>query len=93
MPVAETQVTLTLPADIADHVAQQGDLSRIALEGFVLEAYRERKLSGGQARRILGLETSLDFHAFLKDHDAYLNYGREDLEHDIREGDKLQLRG
>jgi hypothetical protein len=28
-------------------------------------------------------------HGFLKEHGVYLNYSMEDLEHDIRESDRL----
>jgi len=90
MEATETQITLTLPADIADRLSAEGDLSRVALEALALNGYREGKLTGGQLQRLLGLETSLEVHAFLRNHDAYLNYGYEDLEHDRQEGDRLQ---
>jgi hypothetical protein len=31
----------------------------------------------------------MEVHAFLKRHDVHLNYGMEDLEHDIREADRM----
>ena len=55
---------------------------RAALEAIALEGYRERKLSAGQLRRLLGYRTRVQVHAFLKAHGVYLDYGIEDLEHD-----------
>ena len=84
------QITLELPEDIAADLAAQGeDLSRTALEAFVLEAYRAQKLSTAQLKRVLGYQTRVQVHAFLKAHDAYLHYTLADLEHDRQAGDAL----
>jgi len=77
------QVTLDLPDELAAYLASSGrDASRAALEAIALEGYRERKLSAGQLRRLLGYRTRVQVHAFLKAHGVYLDYGIEDLEHD-----------
>ena len=34
-------------------------------------------------RRLLGFESRLQVHGFLKDHQVYLNYSEQDLEHDL----------
>jgi hypothetical protein len=84
------QITLELPEDIAADLAAQGeDLSRTALEAFALEAYRAQKLSTAQVRRLLGYQTRMQVHAFLKAHGVYLHYTVADLEHDRRAGDAL----
>ena len=84
------QITLELPKDIAADLAAQGeDLSRTALEAFALEAYRAQKLSTAQVRRLLGYQTRMQVHAFLKAHGVYLHYTVADLEHDRRAGDGL----
>ena len=84
------QITLELPKDIAADLAAQGeDLSRTALEAFALEAYRAQKLSTAQVRRLLGYQTRMQVHAFLKAHDVYLHYTLADLEHDRQAGDAL----
>jgi predicted HTH domain antitoxin len=84
------QITLELPEDIAARLMQSGgDLSRSALEALALEVYRERKLSTGQLRRLLGFRTRAQVHAFLKEHGVFLHYGEEDLEHDRQAGDAL----
>jgi hypothetical protein len=59
------------------------------LEALALEGYRERKLSTGQLRRLLGFRTRVQVHAFLKEHGRFLNCGPEDLEHDRQAGDAL----
>ena len=84
------QITLELPEDIAADLAAKGeDLSRTALEAFVLEAYRAQKLSTAQLKRVLGYQTRLQVHAFLKAHGVYLHYTAADLEHDRQAGDAL----
>jgi hypothetical protein len=84
------QITLELPEDIAADLTAQGeDLSRTALEAFVLEAYRAQKLSTAQLKRVLGYQTRVQVHAFLKAHDVYLHYTLADLEHDRQAGDAL----
>jgi predicted HTH domain antitoxin len=62
-------------------------LSRSEVESRVLEAYRSGHLSDEQMRRLLGLETQFDVHAFLKERGVYLNYSREDLEQDLKFSD------
>ena len=77
------QVTLDLPGELAAYLASSGrDASRAALELIALEGYRERKVSAGQLRRLLGYRTRMQVHAFLKAHGVYLDYGAEDLEQD-----------
>jgi hypothetical protein len=87
------QVTLTLPEELSAYFAGSGrDVSQTALEAIVLEAYRERKLSTAQLRRLLGYRTRLQVHAFLKAHGVYLDYDLEDLEHDRQAGASIPLR-
>ena len=84
------QITLELPEDIAADLAAKGeDLSRTALEAFALEAYRAQKLSTAQLKRVLGYQTRVQVHAFLKAHDVYLHYTLADLDHDRQAGDAL----
>ena len=86
------QLTLELPDELSDFLAASGhDLARAALETIALEAYRENKLSIGQLRRLLGYNTRMQAHAFLKDHGVYLRYDLADLEHDRQAGDALPL--
>jgi len=77
-------IVLNLPEDIARELsAHEGDLSRAALESLALEGYRAGHLSEEQARRMLRLESRFEVHAFLKQHNTYLNYTQADLEHDL----------
>lgn len=75
-------IVLNVPEDIAKDLGT-GDLSRIALESIALEGYRSRHLSEEQVRRMLSFETRFDVHAFLKQHNVYLDYSRQDLEDDL----------
>jgi predicted HTH domain antitoxin len=86
------QVTLDLPDELTAFLAASGpDVSRAALEAIALEAYRERRLSTGQLRRLLGYRTRVQVHSFLKERGVYLKYDLADLEHDGRAGDSLPI--
>ena len=37
---------------------------------------------GVDVRELLGFETRIEVHAFLKEHDVFLHYTNEDLAHD-----------
>jgi hypothetical protein len=86
------RLTLDLPEELSAALATQGsDLSRTVLEMLALEAYRERKLSTAQLRRLLGFETRYELDGFLKAHEVWLEYGLEDLERDRDTHRKLGL--
>jgi len=77
-------INLNVPDDIARQLTAHGeDLARLAMEALALDGYRSRALSEEQVRRLLGLESRFDVHAFLKKHGVPLNYGLDDLKHDI----------
>lgn len=83
------EVAIHLPDDIARRVqAQWEDVPRHVLESFVLEGFRTRVLSTEDVRRLLGFETKLEVHAFLKEHDVPF-YTLTDLEHDRETSRKL----
>ena len=74
-------IKLELPEDIARHLCAEGlDLPRAALEGLALEAYRARRLTSEQMRRLLGFSTRFDVDGFLKQHQVWLEYTCEDLD-------------
>jgi len=52
------------------------------VEAIALEAYRERKLTTAQLRRILGFETRYQLDGFLKQHEVWLDYTWKELERD-----------
>src|SRR5664280_708259 len=61
----------------------QPDLPRAVLEALALEGYRSRRITESQVRRLLGLETRIEVHAFLKAHGVPLDYSVADLEQDL----------
>jgi hypothetical protein len=61
------------------------------LEGLALEAYRARKLSSEQMRRLLGFETRFELDGFLKQHRVWLDYSVEDLDRDRETHRRLGL--
>lgn len=85
-------VTITLPEELVVALGVSGmDLSRAALEALALEAYRTRKISAAQLRRLLGLPTRMATEAFLKEHGVELEYSLEDLERDRETHRRLGL--
>lgn len=75
------QLTLDLPDELTAALAASGpDLPRAALEAIALEAYRERKLTTAQLRRLLGFESRYELDGFLKQHEVWLDYTWQDLE-------------
>jgi uncharacterized protein UPF0175 len=86
-----SRITLDLPEDIAvtwRHRAKTCPVQR--WKHLALEAYRARKLSTAQLRRLLGYHTRTQVHAFLKEHGVYLHYTQDDLEHDLQAGDAFR---
>ena len=76
-------VTLDIPDELSAALASAGrELSRSVFEALALEAYRERKLSTAQLRRLLGFESRYELDGFLKAREVWLEYGAEDLQRD-----------
>jgi hypothetical protein len=77
------QITLDIPDELAAQIVSGGEsLSRAALEALAVEGYRTERLSEFEIRRLLGYETRMEVHAFLKEHGAWLHYSAADLERD-----------
>src|SRR5437016_6445140 len=83
---------LNYPNELSAALAASGqDLSRAAFEAIALEAYRERKLSTAQLRRLLGFESRYELDGFLKQHEVWLEYSWQDLEQDRETHRRLGL--
>jgi hypothetical protein len=77
------EITLNIPDELARQVASEGkDPARVALEALALEGYRTELLSESALRQMLGFQTRMEVHAFLKQHGVYLHYGVSDLQQD-----------
>ena len=76
-------VTVEIPDDLAAALTSSGqDLGRATLEALALEGYRSDRMTEADIRQLLGFETFMEVHGFLKEHGAFLPYTLEDLEHD-----------
>ena len=82
-------IALDIPDNIPNVVAPDQDPARAALEAMALEGYRSQRLSEFDVRELLGFTTPMQVHGFLKEHGVHLNYSMADLEHDIRESDRI----
>jgi len=87
------EITLNIPDELARQVASEGkDPARVALEALALEGYRTERLSESAVRQMLGFQTRMQVHAFLKQHGVYLHYDVADLEQDQATAEKLRPR-
>jgi Uncharacterised protein family (UPF0175) len=76
-------VTIGLPDELLEALTSGGqDLPRAALEALLTESYREGKIPHSQLGRLLGLQTTMEVDAFLKDRGVELEYTAEDLDRD-----------
>src|SRR5712692_1635353 len=82
------QITLELPDEIGQQLAQGQDLSRAALEALVAESCREHRLSDHQAAQILGL-SRYELDGFLKARGVFYDYTLEDLKRENEVAEKL----
>ena len=78
------EVAISLPDDVVQQLQTQWgeDIPRHILESVALEGYRSGVLGEEGVRRLLGLATRFDVHAFLAAHQVPLNYTLEDLAQD-----------
>lgn len=85
------EIILNISDEVARQVAPEGkDPARIALEALALEGYRSERLSESSVREMLGFQTRMEVHAFLKQHGVYLHYDVGDLEQDEMAAEKLR---
>jgi hypothetical protein len=86
------EIRVNVPDEFASSLVRPGgDPSRTALEAFGLEAYRQRRLTASQLRRLLGIESRFELDAFLKEHEVF-DYTMEDFEHDMANLEALGLK-
>ena len=79
------ELILYIPDDLASRLsAAGGDLSRRALEALAAEEYKHDRLTKPELQRLLGIETSFQLNDFLKAHDVWIEYTREDAERERR---------
>ncbi len=84
------QVTLDLPEELSSAISSgRSDLQRAAFEAIALEAFRERRLSAAQLRRILGFETRDQLDTFLKGREVWQDFSVEEFERQFSIADKL----
>jgi Uncharacterised protein family (UPF0175) len=84
------QITVNVPDELARQVVPEGDdPARLALEALALEGYRARRLSESVVRRMLGFDSRMQVHEFLRQHGVYLNYDLADLEKDREVSEKF----
>ena len=84
------EIAIHVPDDVATALPWD-DVARHILEQIALQGYQERWLSEAQIRRLLGYETRMQVHGFLKAHGVPLHYTVEDLARDRAAHERLGL--
>lgn len=82
-------IAVDIPDNVAGVIAPDRTPSRAVLEALALEGYRSGRLGESAVRRLLGFETRMQVHEFLKEHGVHLNYTVHDLEHDMLEAERV----
>ncbi|MGB6199841.1 MAG: UPF0175 family protein [Candidatus Acidiferrales bacterium] len=87
------EIILNIPDELARQVVSEGkEPARVALEALALEGYRTGLLAESAIREMLGFETRMEVHAFLKQHGVFLHYDIAELEQDQVTAEKLRGR-
>jgi hypothetical protein len=85
------EITIKIPDELGHQVAPEGkDPARVALEALALEGYRAELLSESALRQMLGFQSRIEVHAFLKEHGVYLHYDVSDLKQDEQTARRLR---
>jgi hypothetical protein len=82
-------IDIEVPDSVTGVIAPGPDPARATLEALALEGYRSDRLSEYDVEELLRFETRMEVHVFLKENRVYLHYGPEELEHDMRETDRM----
>lgn len=83
-------LTVQIPDDLAGRLsATGGDLSRQVLESYAAEQYKRERITKPELQKLLGIETSYELDGFLKAHDIWIEYTREDAEREIKSLQRL----
>jgi hypothetical protein len=87
------EIILNIPDKLARQVASAGkDPACVALEALALEGYRAERLSESDVRQMLGFESRIQVHAFLKEHGVHLHYDISDLDRDRLTSERLRAK-
>lgn len=83
-------LTVQIPDDLASRLSAAGaDLSRRALEAFVLEEYKSGHVTQAELRRLLGFGSRYQLDGFLKAHDVWIDYTLEDAKREREDLERL----
>src|SRR5436305_3328607 len=76
-------ITIELPDALKAVLFANGEEpARSVLGAVALEGFRSERLTESDVRQLLGFQTRMEVHEFLKRHGAFMHYTRDDLEHD-----------
>jgi hypothetical protein len=82
-------LNVQIPDEIANRLGVGGDLSRRALEAFVADEYKHDRITKPELQQLLGIETSFQVDEFLKAHDVWIEYTREEADREMKGLERL----
>lgn len=86
------EVTVHIPDDLVSRMNLAGaDLSRRALEGLAIEAYRNGHISDPDLLCLLSFQTRYELDGFLKAHGLFENVTMADIDRDLADLKSLGL--
>lgn len=86
-------ISLNIPDELAERLIAGGkDPAELTLEALAMEGYRTEAFSESEIRHMLGFETRMEVHAFLKEHGVFLHYSEVDAENDKKSALKLRTK-
>ena len=87
--LAEMEVILRIPDDLAQRLGSVEHLERRALEALALEEFKLGHLTKPELRHLLGFETRDALDGFLKAHDVFEPYSLDDLQRERQDLGRL----
>ena len=86
-------INVEIPEELAGRLIPAGqDPARAALEAIALEGFRSDRLTEADIRELLGFDSRIEVHGFLKEHGAFMTYAQEDLVHDCEVASQVARR-
>jgi len=76
-------ITIEIPDELVPQLVREDqEPARAVVEAIALDGHRNDRLTEADIRQLLGFESRMEVHGFLKEHGAFMHYTVEDLQHD-----------
>ena len=87
------QISLNIRDEIAARLGVNSEgAERVVLEALAADGYRTERLTEFEVRQLLGFETRMEVHAFLKERGAFLHYSETEMEKDRESAERMRAK-